>query len=247
MNAFTSAISLVAGAFCILYGIMFMRAKKRRQFVFLWIGLGLAVGLPGVLFSLGIWQRMPQLVSCIWLAMLAALVLYEVCFFVFAQRHFEDQGTPSLGYLVVLGARVFEYGPSDSFVHRLEAARVYLVENPDTLCIVCGGCGADEPVSEAQAAATYLQARGIERQRIILEETSHSTVESLRNAVSVINAQQDGIGIVTSRYHLFRALFDARKLGMAQVQGISAGGPSRFFLGCMVRESFALVKDFWVA
>ena len=75
---------------------------------------------------------MPQVLSNFWLAMLVLLVSYEVGFFVRAQRHFEDQGSPSLGVLIVLGARVFETGPSDSFVRRLEAARAYLVENPDT-------------------------------------------------------------------------------------------------------------------
>ena len=226
---------------------MLIRARKRRQLIFLWVALGLVVGLPGILFSMGIWQRMPQVLSNFWLAMLVLLVLYEVGFFVRAKRHFEDQGSPSLGALIVLGARVFETGPSDSFIRRLEAARAYLVENPDTLCIVCGGRGADEPVSEAQAAAAYLEARGIGRQRIILEESSRSTVESLRNAAGIINAQRDGVGIATSGYHLFRALFVARKLGMARVQGISAGNPTRFFLSDMVRESFAFAKTLWIA
>ena len=38
-----------------------------------------------------------------------------------------------------------------------------------------------------------------------------------------------------------------RRLETARAQGISAGNPSRFFLGYMVRESFAFAKDPWIA
>lgn len=40
-----------------------------------------------------------------------------------------------LDAIIVLGARVNENGPSGSLRQRINAARVYLEENPDTVCI----------------------------------------------------------------------------------------------------------------
>ena len=55
-----------------------------------------------------------------------------------------------LDAILVLGARVDENGPSGSLRQRISAARVYLEENPDTICIASGGQGEDEPMSEAE-------------------------------------------------------------------------------------------------
>ena len=48
-----------------------------------------------------------------------------------------------LDAILVLGARVDENGPSGSLRQRISAARVYLEENPDTVCIASGGQGED--------------------------------------------------------------------------------------------------------
>lgn len=157
---------------------------------------------------------------------------------------FYDEGTPSLDYLVVLGACVLKDGrPSDSFGYRLDTARAYLVDNPKTRCIACGGQGDDEPVAEARCAAEYLFARGIEHDRVILEDASCTTTQSLRNAASMIDAAHAHVGVVTTGHHLFRTLMTARRIGMARAVGISAENPKWFLLGHLVRESVACAKD----
>ena len=63
-----------------------------------------------------------------------------------------------LDAIIVLGARVDENGPSGSLRQRISAARVYLEENPDTVCIASGGQGEDEPMSEAECIRDHLVA-----------------------------------------------------------------------------------------
>ena len=74
---------------------------------------------------------------------------------------FSAKGNQNLDYIIVLGAQVREDGPSAVPKYRLDAAIDYLNENPNTVCIVSGGQGANEPFSEAKGMAEYLLDKGI--------------------------------------------------------------------------------------
>lgn len=56
-----------------------------------------------------------------------------------------------LDYVVVLGAQVRKSGPSKALRYRLDTAADYLRNSPDTICIVSGGKGANEPFPEDRA------------------------------------------------------------------------------------------------
>ncbi len=49
------------------------------------------------------------------------------------------EGKPGLDYIIVLGAQIYERGPSAVLRFRLDKAVEYLNENPQTKCIVSGG------------------------------------------------------------------------------------------------------------
>ena len=72
--------------------------------------------------------------------------------------------------LVVLGCQVRGESPSLMLSERLGAAYEYLSENPDSYCVVSGGQGADEAISEAECMYNYLTERGIAKERIFLED-----------------------------------------------------------------------------
>ena len=65
------------------------------------------------------------------------------------QRIFCKKGQ-QLSYIIVLGAQMKQSGPSVVLEKRLCRAYTYLTENPETLCVLSGGQGSNEPVSEAQ-------------------------------------------------------------------------------------------------
>ena len=130
-----------------------------------------------------------------------------------------------VSYMVVLGAKVRNDGPSVSLWDRIYGAADYLEEHPDTIAIVSGGQGADEPMTEAQAMYDELIALGIDPDRVWLEEKATSTWENLTFALDLIE-EKTGVrpaklGILSSEYHLFRAGLFAGKCGVESV-GIPA-------------------------
>ena len=119
------------------------------------------------------------------------------------------------GRLIVLGAGVNGTVPSLSLRERLDAAYDYLQEHPNTICVVSGGQGSGEDITEAECMYRYLTAKGIDPQRIIQEDQATSTQENLAYSMELIGTQHaSSVGIVSSEYHLYRARLMARELGM---------------------------------
>ena len=109
--------------------------------------------------------------------------------------------------VVVLGCRVYQSGPSLTLVTRLRATLDFLEENPRLKCVLSGGKGDDEPVSEAQAMKNWLTARGIDEDRLYLEEKSTSTWENIRFSKKLIEEEGlcPAITVITSEFHQYRA------------------------------------------
>ena len=128
----------------------------------------------------------------------------------------------SFEYLVVLGAKVRNDGPSVSLMDRIRATADYLAAHPDVIAIVSGGQGTDEPMTEARCMYEELVRLGVDPHRIWLEEKATSTWENLRFSLDLIEAKTgirpEKIGLLSSEYHLFRA-----KL-FAQACGVDAAG-----------------------
>ena len=128
-------------------------------------------------------------------------------------------------YVVVLGAKVRESGPSVSLWDRIYGARDYLLDHPDAIAIVSGGQGLDEPMTEGLAMYEKLVELGIEPERIWIEDSATSTWENLTFSLDLIEektGQRPGkLGVVSSEYHLFRASLFAKKCGVEFV-GIPA-------------------------
>ena len=128
-------------------------------------------------------------------------------------------GTPQADadYLLVLGAKVRQNGPSLSLRNRIDAAYQYLTDHPDAVAILSGGQGPDEPTSEAQCMQDVLIDLGIDPDRLWLEDQSTSTWENFTFSLTLI-AEKTGrtpeqMAVVTSEYHLYRAGLFARRLG----------------------------------
>lgn len=128
----------------------------------------------------------------------------------------DPQGKPD--YMVVLGAKVRNDGPSRSLQERIRGAYDYMTAHPDVIAIVSGGQGPDEPMTEAQCMAEELIAMGIEPERIWLEDQATSTWEniqfSLKRIEEITGSRPQKLGILSSEYHLFRASLFARRAGV---------------------------------
>lgn len=153
---------------------------------------------------------------------------------------------PEQATAVVLGCMVYESGPSRMLMDRCDAAYEYLVEHPEACCIATGGRGKNEPISEAEAIFEVLTARGIEAQRIYLEDRSTDTEENLRNAAALIEANglPKEVAVATDGFHEFRAGLYAERAGL-----IPYAIPSDTYLfvlpGYWAREIPAVWKAFF--
>lgn len=118
--------------------------------------------------------------------------------------------------IVVLGAKVHPDGRlSKTLLWRCERARELWRDGFAGELILCGGRGGDEPCTEASAMAAQLEELGVPRTQLHAEDRSVNTVENLRNAQRIMAAHGWKSAIlVTSDYHLQRALWLARDLGM---------------------------------
>lgn len=128
-------------------------------------------------------------------------------------------------YMLVLGAKVRNDGPSVSLMDRIKATAAYMEAHPDVIAIVSGGKGPDEPITEAQCMFEQLVKLGVDPERIWLEDQATSTWENLHFAMNLIEEKTgqrpEKIGLLSSEYHLFRAKIFARACGVEAV-GIPA-------------------------
>lgn len=117
-------------------------------------------------------------------------------------------------YVVVLGAGVNGTVPSLSLRERLNAAYDYLIAHPEAICVVSGGQGNGEDITEAKCMFDDLTARGIEPERVWMEDRATNTQENIRFSLNLIEektgTRPSEIGLVSSEYHLYRAELLAR-------------------------------------
>ena len=148
-------------------------------------------------------------------------------------------------YMLVLGAKVRQDGPSVSLMDRIKATAAYMEEHPDVIAIVSGGQGPDEPMTEAQCMYEQLVKLGVDPDRIWLEEKATSTWENLHFTMNLIEEKTgqrpEKIGLLSSEYHLFRAKMFARACGVE-----AAGIPARTSrLSQMVNHFMREVAGVW--
>ena len=144
--------------------------------------------------------------------------------------------------LIVLGAQVKEDGtPSVALERRLTAAHEsYLADRQ--LIIVCGAQGGNEPRPEGIVMREWLLARGVQESDVVAETGSFNTRENLRNAKAIMDER--GLSqalVVTSDYHVARALMLCRQEGVAAT---GKGSPSKpeYFIKNHFREGLSWIK-----
>lgn len=144
--------------------------------------------------------------------------------------------------IIVLGAQVKEDGtPSVALERRLTAALESYEQNRKTI-IVCGARGTNEPRAEGDVMREWLLARGVQESDVVAETGSFNTRENLRNAKAIMDER--GLSqalVVTSDYHVARALMLCRQEGVAAT---GKGSPSKpeYFIKNHFREGLSWIK-----
>lgn len=145
--------------------------------------------------------------------------------------------------VVVLGCQVSANGePTVMLRDRIDAAYDYLTAHPESRCVASGGQNDNEPISEAACIRNTLAARGIDPDRILLEDRSRSTEENLRFTAEIIRQQglNSRVAIASDNFHQLRASVWARRCGLkAESLGCASWWP--LGPGYWAREAVAVV------
>jgi len=167
------------------------------------------------------------------------LAIVESVFMISACRNVPESESDTV---VVLGCQ----SGSVMMQERTSAAYSYLVKHPDSKCILSGGQGPDEAVSEAKYMYSVLVNRGIDPSRLLIENQSASTRENLEFSLSVIreNGLSENIALVTNEFHEYRAALVAADLGLT-AHAVPAQTTWWLFPTFYVRELYGILYE-WI-
>lgn len=176
------------------------------------------------------------------ISIIALLVLVESSCMIAAANKKPEPGAT----VVVLGCRVYGERASLSMTERLDAAYKYLVAHPESDCVLSGGRGEGENISEAECMYRYLVNRGIDASRLYKEEASTTTRENLLFSKQLMEEQglHPVVAIATSEYHMYRAgmIANALDITWAAVPGKTA---IWLFPTYYVRELYGILYE-WI-
>lgn len=117
--------------------------------------------------------------------------------------------------LLVFGRKLVDGQPEADFVGRLDRARANAFEGFAPQVLLLGGRSDGGTVSEAEAGQQWLQGAGWPASvPLLLEQESVDSLENLRHARDILRREGrvPSVALVTSRYHLARCLYLARRL-----------------------------------
>ncbi len=166
-----------------------------------------------------------------------ALWLYSVHW----SRRLRCQGSGAC--ILVLGQQLESGRPGRGYRLRLLRALRLARREPGAHVLILGGKTSPDAPSEAAAGAEFLRRRGLPVERILTEDASRHTLENLRNARDLLEARARPSAapmvLVSSRFHLARAVAMARGMGLA-VRPCPAEIGSRVSAARMARECWML-------
>lgn len=141
----------------------------------------------------------------------------------------------NLDYIIVLGAGIKGKRVTPLLAGRIDKGIELLKYNPNAKLILSGGMGSGEDIPEGVAMATYAKDKGVSDERIIVEDKSKNTYENLLFSSKLMDKENPKLALVTTSYHVFRALVFAKKL---QIPCIGYGSKTKWYftLNALIRE-----------
>lgn len=158
-----------------------------------------------------------------------------------------SQPSDEANFVIVPGCGIFPSGELTlTLKYRLNTAYDYLKSHENAICIVSGGKGKNEPFAEAEGMKDYLILKGIPASKIVEEADSASTLENMENCSALMDKLYPGkektAVVVTSGFHVFRALFLANNNGI-KATGISAPVPWYIMINNYMREYIGVLHS----
>ena len=169
--------------------------------------------------------------------------IYVISFssqYILTAEEFEKQ---EVDCVMVLGAGVWGNSPSHMLEERLNRG-IEVYNSPATNRLLMSGDHGRTEYDEVNVMKSFAMESGAASNEVFMDHAGFSTYESMYRARDVFEVES--LIIVTQQYHLYRAIYDARKLGL-EAYGVAADGQYNYGLYTTLynnfRESLARCKD----
>ena len=140
---------------------------------------------------------------------------------------------PTSDAIIVLGASQFDGRPSSVFSARLQHARRLFEDGVAPRVITVGGGAPGDRTTEAEAGASFLEARDVEALAV---PEGRNTLDSLKAAKVVMGENGwDSAVLVTDPWHSLRSRTMARDQGIEAETSPTRAGPSVRTRGTQIR------------
>ncbi len=154
---------------------------------------------------------------------------------------YEYSKLENIDCIIVLGAGIWGDKPSPMLEDRLKEAISLYNQNISSKIIMSGDHG-KEDYDEVNIMKEYAIKQGVRSEDIFMDHAGFSTYESMYRAKDVFEANK--VVIVTQKYHLYRALYIAKQLG---IEAYGVNSDPRKYVGATYREAREIIardKDF---
>ena len=256
--SFTLISLLVVPFFLIHNGIVMIRKEGKCAAHLLSLALGIAVLIGEILTAynviiysmtysieaMGAYRRSYMfLITSVIIVTVIYGSLSFVIFMIYSLFLMIIPRSKDFDYVIIHGAGLIDGEKVGKLLQdRLDKAiLVYRSDPSPTKLIPSGGRGSDESLSEAEAMKRYLLDQGIPEDDIILEDRSATTMENLRFSKELIDSREGRkyTALVTSNYHVYRALRYCRKAGL-KCKGIGSRVAFYYWPSALIREFIAI-------
>ena len=174
-------------------------------------------------------------------------LLINIYMLEYSNRYFlsvEQASEMEFDCVLVLGAGVWGDSPSHMLEERLNKG-IEVYKTGCTNRILMSGDHGREDYDEVNVMKSFAIECGAVDDHIFMDHAGFSTYESMYRARDIFQVKR--VVIVTQKYHLYRAVYNARKLGL-EAYGVCADGQYNYDIFVRSynnsRESLARCKDF---
>lgn len=214
--------------------------------------VGMGIGLTVILISI-FFEKIKSFIKSAWGRKLGKVIICTLCVIALTAALYccvvsvkvltytnNDSNIPKNTPAVLLGCKVEGEKPGRMLTKRINAAYDYMTENPEAVCVLSGGQGRDEKITEAQAMYDTLTGKGISADRLIIEDKSTNTKENITNSKALLGDIDEAV-IITTDFHQYRTSIIAGRNGLKTYSYSSKSGIFSLPTN-VVREWFSVFK-----
>ncbi len=154
---------------------------------------------------------------------------------------YEQSYTDSYDAIVVLGASVLPDGSLSPILQKRVDAAIDLYNRGVASVVIMSGDGREANYNEPSAMKAYAVSQGVPESAIYCDGGGYHTYDTMWRVAHVYGATS--VIVVTQEYHQYRAVFDAKGVGLSAVGVISDAGVYDDQLYYDLREWPARIQD----